>query len=139
MNTDTKNKTTTAEANQPQSTANEEILTLLRKIVGQTATNESNASDNTGSNYRDAQDNTMAEINRLLEELQKKQTNNDLTTETANDDLDEVEDDDNEPNDSDDGSVIIADPDSDLETLGFIAGGAALVGLGALLYHCLKD
>ena len=136
MNTDTKNKTTTAEANQPQSTANEEILTLLRKIVGQTATNESNASDNTGSNYRDAQDNTMAEIKHLLEELQKKQTNNDLTTETANDDLDEVE---AEPNDSDDGSVIIADPDSDLETLGIIAGGAALVGLGALLYHCLKD
>ncbi len=41
--------------------------------------------------------------------------------------------------DDDDNGEIIADPDSDLETVGYIIGGAALVGLGALLYHWLKD
>ena len=139
MNTDIQNKTSASEANSPQSTTNEEILSLLRKLVEQNETNKTNVSDKTEPSHGNTQNNTMAEIKRLLEERQKKQTNNDLTTETSNDDLDAVEDADNEPNDSDGGSVIIADPDSDLETLGIIAGGAALVGLGALLYHCLKD
>ena len=79
------------------------------------------------------QDDNTAEIKRLLAELLKKQTNNAPATETVDNDLDDDFDDD------DDDGEIIADQDSDLETLGYIAGGAALIGLGALLYHCLKD
>ena len=30
-------------------------------------------------------------------------------------------------------------PGPEWETIGYVAGGAALVGLGALLYHWLKD
>ena len=130
MNTDIQNKTTASEANSPQPTTNEEILSLLRKLVEQNETDKTNVSDKTEPSHGNAQDDNTAEIKRLLAELLKKQTNNAPATETVDNDLDDDFDDDDE---------IIADQDSDLETLGYIAGGAALVGLGALLYHCLKD
>ena len=113
MNSDTKNNAPATEANPPQPPTNEEILLLLRKLVEQTPTGKSNVSYKTDPNHGDAQDNPA--------------------TETADVDNDEVFDDD------DDNGEIIADPDSDLETVGYIIGGAALVGLGALLYHWLKD
>ena len=132
MNTDIQNKTTASEANSPQPTTNEEILSLLRKLVEQNETDKTNVSDKTEPSHGNAQNDNTAEIKRLLAELLKKQTNNAPATETVDNDLDDDFDDD------DDGEII-ADQDSDLETLGLIAGGVALVGLGALLYHCLKD
>ena len=131
MNTDIQNKTTASEANSPQPTTNEEILSLLRKLVEQNETDKTNASDKTEPSHGKDQDDNTAEIKRLLAELLKKQTNNAPATETVDNDLDDDFDD-------DDGEII-ADQDSDLETLGYIAGGAALIGLGALLYHWLKD
>ena len=133
MNTDIQNKTTASEANSPQPTTNEEILSLLRKLVEQNETDKTNVSDKTEPSHGNAQNDNTAEIKRLLAELLKKQTNNAPATETVDNDLDDDFD-----NDDDDGEII-ADQDSDLETLGYIAGGAALIGLGALLYHCLKD
>lgn len=133
MNTDIQNKTTASEANSPQPTTNEEILSLLRKLVEQNETDKTNVSDKTEPSHGNAQNDNTAEIKRLLAELLKKQTNNAPATETVDNDLDDDFDDD------DDDGEIIADQDSDLETLGLIAGGVALVGLGALLYHCLKD
>ena len=133
MNTDIQNKTTASEANSPQPTTNEETLSLLRKLVEQNETDKTNVSDKTEPSQRNAQDDNTAEIKRLLAELLKKQTNNAPATETVDNDLDDDFDDD------DDDGEIIADQDSDLETLGYIAGGVALVGLGALLYHWLKD
>ena len=133
MNTDIQNKTTASEANSPQPTTNEEILSLLRKLVEQNETDKTNVSDKTEPSHGNAQDDNTAEIKRLLAELLKKQTNNAPATETVDNDLDDDFDDD------DDDGEIIADQDSDLETLGYIAGGAALIGLGALLYHWLKD
>lgn len=130
MNTDIQNKTTASEANSPQPTTNEEILSLLRKLVEQNETDKTNVSDKTEPSHGNAQDDNTVEIKRLLAELLEKQTNNAPATETVDNDLDDDFDDDDE---------IIADQDSDLETLGYIAGGAALVGLGALLYHWLKD
>ena len=132
MNTDINNKTTATEATSPQPTTNEEILSLLRKLVEQNETDKTNVSDKTEPSHGNAQNDNTAEIKRLLAELLKKQTNNAPATETVDNDLDDDFDDD------DDGEII-ADQDSDLETLGLIAGGVALVGLGALLYHCLKD
>lgn len=130
MNTDIQNKTTASEANSPQPTTNEEILSLLRMLVEQNETDKTNVSDKTEPSHGNTQDDNTAEIKRLLAELLKKQTNNAPATETVDNDLDDDFDDDDE---------IIADQDSDLETLGYIAGGAALIGLGALLYHWLKD
>ena len=133
MNTDIQNKTSAPEANSPQPTTNEEILSLLRKLVEQNEMDKTNVSDKTEPSHGNAQDDNTAEIKRLLAELLKKQTNNAPATETVDNDLDDDFDDD------DDDGEIIADQDSDLETLGYIAGGVALVGLGALLYHWLKD
>ena len=130
MNTDIQNKTSAPEANSPQPTTNEEILSLLRKLVKQNETDKTNVSDKTEPSHGNAQDDNTSEIKHLLAELLKKQTNNAPATETVDNDLDDDFDDDDE---------IIADQDSDLETLGYIAGGVALVGLGALLYHWLKD
>ena len=133
MNTDINNKTTATEATSPQPTTNEEILSLLRKLVEQNETDKTNVSDKTEPSHGNAQNDNTAEIKRLLAELLKNQTNNAPATETVDNDLDDDFDDD------DDDGEIIADQDSDLETLGYIAGGVALVGLGALLYHWLKD
>ena len=133
MNTDIQNKTSASEANSPRPTTNEEILSLLRTLVEQNETDKTNVSDKTEPSHGNAQNDNTAEIKRLLAELLKKQTNNAPATETVENDLDDDFDDD------DDDGEIIADQDSDLETLGYIAGGVALVGLGALLYHWLKD
>lgn len=145
MNTEIKSKTSAPEATSSQPTTNEEILSLLRKLVEQNETDKTNDSRRHGlegwhrKSYNaepsqgNARDDTTTEIKSPLAELLKKPTNNATATETVDDDLDDSDD------DSDDDGEIIADQDSDLETLGYIAGGVALVGLGALLYHWIKD
>ena len=85
-------------------TTNEEILKLLRQLVGQDSnTNEQNLE----ASPEDAEDDDE----------------NDIKNHEAVGKLDEEDDD---------------YTDDDLETVGYIVGGAALVGAGALLYHLLR-
>ena len=84
-------------------TTNEEILKLLRQLVGQ----DSNANEqNLEASPEDA----------------KNDNEDDVESHEAVDTLDEDDD----------------YTDDDLETVGYIVGGAALVGAGALLYHILR-
>ena len=84
-------------------TTNEEILKLLRQLVGQ----DSNANEpSLEASPEDAEDDDE----------------NDIENHEAVGKLDEDDD----------------YTDDDLETVGYIVGGAALVGAGALLYHILR-
>lgn len=107
-------------------TTNDEILMLLRKLVEQNATSDTSAN----AKPKAVQNSELSdsETKRLLEELLKRQPN---TTEISDDDSDDDDDD-----FIDDGYFH---PGPEWETIGYVAGGAALVGLGALLYHWLKD
>lgn len=67
------------------------------------------------------------EMKQAFDEYLKSRTVN-----SAEDDSDEDEDD---PFEGD----VFWNPGPEWETIGYVAGGAALVGLGALLYHWLKD
>ena len=127
-----KNETTASEANQPQPTTNEEILTLLRKLVDQNATSDTSASPKPKAVQNSEL--TDSETKRLLEELLKRQPNRLPTTEIVDDSDDDSDDDDDDF--IDDGYFH---PGPEWETIGYVAGGAALVGIGALLYHWLKD
>ena len=60
MNTDIQNKTTASEATLPQPTTNEEILSLLRKLVEQNETDKTNVSDKTEPSHGNAQDDNTA-------------------------------------------------------------------------------
>ena len=105
--TETKNNPETSNQTElPHNPAtNEEILALLRQLVGQ----DSNANEPS------------------LEtppEQAEDDDENDVESNESVDTLDKEDDDDY--------------TDSDLETVGYIVGGAALVGAGALLYHILR-
>ena len=69
-------------------------------------------------------------MKRLLEELLKQKT---APANVATDDDDDSDEDDGFEDD------YFWNPGPEWETIGYVAGGAALVGLGALLYHWLKD
>lgn len=131
--TETKNNPeTTSQSNLTNTpNTNEEILALLRKLVGQDP-----STDEQGEPKPETSSNVTPEVKRLLEELLKQKST------PANDDETEDEDVDDEANadldtlndDEEDDCYT----DSDLETVGYIVGGAALVGAGALLYHLLR-
>jgi hypothetical protein len=130
--TENTNETTVSEVNQPQPTTNEEILALLRTLVEQKASSETSVS----TKPKAVQNSELpdSETKRLLEELLKRNPNRLPTTEINDDDDDDSDDDDDDF--IDDGYFH---PGPEWETIGYVAGGAALVGLGALLYHWLKD
>ena len=86
---------------------NEEILKLLRQLVGQNSSAE--------------QDELKPEASSDDAEIDDAE---DSESHEAVDTLGEDDDDDY--------------TDDDLETVGYIVGGAALVGAGALLYHILR-
>ena len=136
MNTENQTNTTTAEANPPQATTNEEILTLLRKLVEQNtakAPQTTEQSPNASQKTEHAPQETVgdSEVKRLLEELLKaKAAPADVT---VNDEEDATGEDDEFAGE------IVWDPAPEWEPVAYAAGGAALVGLGALLYHLLKD
>lgn len=71
-----------------------------------------------------------SEVKRLLEELLKAKTAP-ATAEANNED---TTDEDNEFE-----GEFFWNPAPEWEPVAYAAGGAALVGLGALLYHLLKD
>ena len=90
---------------------NEEILALLRKLVDQ----KSSADEQEEPNIEDASSSDDVENDDEDEDNEKT---------AAPGTIDAEEDD--------------CYTDSDLETVGYIVGGAALVGAGALLYHLLR-
>ena len=90
---------------------NEEILALLRKLVDQ----KSSADEQEEPNIEDASSSDDVENDDEDEDNEKT---------AAPGTLDAEEDD--------------CYTDDDLETVGYIVGGAALVGAGALLYHLLR-
>lgn len=136
MNTDIQNKTSASEANSPRPTTNEEILSLLRTLVEQKASSDTSAS--TKPKVVQNSELTDSETKRLLEELLKRNPNKLPTTEISDDDSDDDDDDSDDDDDDfiDDGYFH---PGPEWESIEYVAGGAALVGLGALLYHWLKD
>ena len=130
------NNTKATENKNPQATTNEEILTLLRKLVEQNTAKEpqmTEQSPHVPQNAERAPQETAgdSEVKRLLEELLKAKA---APTDIEVDDEEDATDDDNEFEDE-----YIWNPGPEWETIGYVAGGAALVGLGALLYHLLKD
>ena len=119
-------------ADQPHTpTTNEEILALLRQLVGKgTTANEQAAPKQNPQKSETAKDASTEEVKRLLEELLKQKN---APANVATDD----DDDSDEDNDFEDD--YFWNPGPEWENIGYVAGGAALVGLGALLYHWLKD
>ena len=129
LNNPEKTSTTADQSHTP--TTNEEILALLRQIVGQgTTANEQTAPKQNPQKPEAAKDASTEEVKRLLEELLKQKT---APANVATDD----DDDSDEDNDFEDD--YFWNPGPEWETIGYVAGGAALVGLGALGYHWLKD
>ena len=129
----TLNANTTSDQAIP-ATTNEEILSLLHQLVeGKSQTNDQNVQEQTETKT-EAPSEITPEVKRLLEELLKeKSTPADIEANDDNvedsEDVDRMGDEEDEEDDY---------TDSDLETVGYIAGGAALVGLGALLYHVIR-
>ena len=123
---------TSTTADQPHTpTTNEEILALLRQLVDQGNTaNEQTAPKQNPQKLETAKDASSEDVKRLLEELLKQKSA--PANVTTDDDDDSDEDDDFEDD-------YFWNPGPEWETIGYVAGGAALVGLGALLYHWLKD
>ena len=123
---------TSTTADQPHTPAtNEEILTLLRQLVGQGITaNEQTASKQDPQKPETAKDVSSEDVKRLLEELLKQKA---APANAATDD-DDDSDEDNEFE-----GEYFWNPAPEWELVAYAAGGAALVGLGALLYHWLKD
>ena len=119
-------------AGQPHtSTTNEEILALLRQLVGQGATtNEQTAPNQDAQKPETAKDVSSEDVKRLLEELLKQKTAPANVTTDDDDDSDE---------DNEFEGEFFWNPAPEWEPVAYAAGGAALVGLGALLYHWLKD
>ncbi len=136
MNTENQNKTITAESNPTQTTTNEEILMLLRKLVeqnnardSQTTEQSSNASQKPEHPSQEAAGDS--EVKRLLEEL--------LKAKTAPADVEAIDEEDTTDEDNEFEGECFWNPAPEWEPVAYAAGGAALVGLGALLYHWLKD
>ena len=103
----------------PTST-NEEILSLLRQLLEEKASNEANGTE---------QNDPFLDKTILIPGKLPKDTEKPITLDDDADEDDICSDDEDDEDDDDDG----------LEVLGYLAGGAALVGFGALLYHWLKD
>ena len=111
--TETKNNPETTNQSNLTNTpnTNEEILALLRKLVDQ----KSSADEQEEPNIEDA---------------------------SSSDDVENDDEDEDNEKTADPGTLDAEEDDcytdSDLETVGYIVGGAALVGAGALLYHLLR-
>ena len=117
-NTPEKNNQSADLPNNP--TTNEEILALLRQLVNEKSSNEANGTE---------QNDPFLDKTILIPGKLPKDTEKPITLDDDADEDDICSDDEDDEDDDDDG----------LEVLGYLAGGAALVGFGALLYHWLKD
>jgi len=131
------NKTTTSEAKSTQTNTNEEILTLLRKLVEENTAKAPQTTEQREPKVPQKPAHTPQEnvgdsdVKRLLEELLKAKT---APADIEVNDEEDATDDDNEFE-----GEFLWNPAPEWEPVAYAAGGAALVGLGALLYHLLKD
>ena len=125
----------------PQNPMIEEMQALLRKFAEENAKNKSDAPDQNAQDPEASQEPTedsdpkkdsqseIAELKALVAQL---------VEEKARNSRDDDDDDECDGDDDFDGDYYWS-PGPEWETIGYVAGGAALVGLGALLYHWLKD
>ena len=131
---------TSVPADLPHNPMIEEMQALLRKFAEENAKNKSDASDQNAQKPEAPQETTedsapekdakteIAELKALVAQLVEEKARN------SRDDDDEDECDGDDDFDGD----YYWSPGPEWETLGYVAGGAALVGLGALLYHWLQ-
>ena len=132
---------TSVPADLPHNLMIEEMQALLRKFAEENAKNKSDVSEQNAQKPEAPQETTedsapekdakteIAELKALVAQLVEEKARN------SRDDDDEDECDGDDDFDGD----YYWSPGPEWETLGYVAGGAALVGLGALLYHWLKD
>ncbi len=130
---------TSVPADLPRNPLLDEMQALLRKFAEENAKNKSDASDQNTQEPEAPQETTedpkkdskseIAELKALVAKLVEEKARN------SHDDDDGDECDGNDEDDDD----YYWSPGPEWETIGYVAGGAALVGLGALLYHWLKD
>jgi len=133
---------TSVPADLPHNPMIEEMQALLRKFAdGESQRNESDASDQNAQESEASQEATddsepekdakteIAELKALVAKLVEEKARN---SRGDDDECDGNDDDDFEDD-------YYWSPGPEWETIGYVAGGAALVGLGALLYHWLKD
>ena len=118
----------------------DEMQALLRKFAEENVMNKSDASDQAAQKPEAPQETTedsapekdakteIAELKALVHKLVEEKARNSRN----DDDDDECDGDDDFDGDYD------WSPGPEWETIGYVAGGAALVGLGALLYHWLQ-
>ena len=130
------NNSTATENKNPQATTNEEILMLLRKLVEQNNARDSQTTEQPPRVPQNAERAPQkaagdSEIKRLLEEL--------LKAKAAPADIEVIDEDDATDEDNEFAGEYVWNPAPEWEPVAYAAGGAALVGLGALLYHWLKD
>ena len=131
---------TSVPADLPHSPLIDEMQALLRKFAEENAKNKSDALEQAAQNPEVSQETTedsgpkkdsnseIAELKALVTKLVEEKARN--SRDDDDDDYDEDDDDDDD---------YYWSPGPEWETIGYVAGGAALVGLGALLYHWLKD
>ena len=132
---------TSVPADLPHNPMIEEMQALLRKFAeGESQRNESDASDQAAQKPEAPQETTedsapekdakteIAELKALVAQLVEGKARN------SRDDDDECDGNDDDDFEDD----YYWSPGPEWETLGYVAGGAALVGLGALLYHWLQ-
>ena len=136
---------TSVPADLPHSPLIDEMQALLHKFAeGESQKNESIASNQAAQNPEEPKEATedaeprkdskseIAELKALVAKLVEEKARNSH----VDDDGDEC---DGNVEDDDDDDDYYWSPGPEWETIGYVAGGAALVGLGALLYHWLKD
>ena len=130
---------TSVPADLPHNPMIEEMQALLRKFAEENAKNKSDTSDQNAQKPEAPQETTedsaperdakaeIAELKALVAKLVDEKTKK-----SSKDDDDDEDDDDDFEGD------YYWSPGPEWETIGYVAGGAALVGLGALLYHWLQ-
>ena len=133
---------TSVPADLPHSPLIDEMQALLHKFAeGESQKNDSTASNQNTQEPEAPQETTedpkkdskseIAELKALVAKLVEEKARN------SHDDEGDDECDGNDDDDFEDDYYW--SPGPEWETIGYVAGGAALVGLGALLYHWLKD
>ena len=132
---------TSVPADLPNNPMIEEMQALLRKFTEENAKNKSNALEQAAQTPEVSQETTedsgpKKDSNSEIAELKALVAQ--LVEEKARNSRDDDDDDECDGDDDFDGDYYWS-PGPEWETIGYVAGGAALVGLGALLYHWLKD
>ena len=135
---------TSVPADLPHSPLIDEMQALLHKFAEENAKNKPNASDQNVQNSEEPKpqettEDSAPERDAKSEIAELKALVAKLVEEKARNSHDDDDDDECDGNDDDFEDDYYWRPGPEWETIGYVAGGAALVGLGALLYHWMKD